>query len=102
MLSVADLKLQFPLNFAFSFSYIARFLTRQMATQSLPSTPKVVTPLASASEGTGTPGKWRHPMLAEIVKRQNAATFDENNVKRLVWNGAALIMTFALGGTAKE
>jgi nucleoporin POM34 len=41
-------------------------------------------------------------MLAEIVKRQNAATFDENNVKRLVWNGAALIMTFALGGTAKE
>ncbi|KAJ6070295.1 hypothetical protein N7467_011614 [Penicillium canescens] len=73
-----------------------------MATQSLPSTPKAATPLAPTSEGTGTPGKWRHPMLAEIVRRQNAATFGEKNVKRLVWNGAAFIMTCALGGTVKE
>ncbi|KAJ5775509.1 uncharacterized protein N7511_000520 [Penicillium nucicola] len=72
-----------------------------MATSSLPATPKAATSLAPASEGTGTPGKWRHPMLAEIVRRQNAATFGEKNVKRLVSNGAVLIMTYALGGTAK-
>jgi nucleoporin POM34 len=41
-------------------------------------------------------------MLAEIVRRQNAATFGEKNVKQLVWNGAAFIMTCALGGTVKQ
>jgi hypothetical protein len=99
---VADLKLQSL--FHFTFFYLCDFVssTRQMATQSLPSTPKAATPLAPTSDGTGTPGKWRHPMLAEIVRRQNAATFDEKNVKRLVWNGAAFIMTCALGGTVKQ
>ncbi|KAJ6186038.1 Nuclear pore complex component [Penicillium mononematosum] len=73
-----------------------------MATQSLPSTPKATPPLAPPTpEGTLTPGKWRHPQLDEIVRRQNAATFDQKNVKKLVWNGAALIMSWTFGSTLK-
>ncbi|KAJ5794668.1 hypothetical protein N7457_001267 [Penicillium paradoxum] len=68
-----------------------------MATQSLPSTPKATPPMAAAPEGNLTPGKWRHPQLDEIVRRQNAATFDEKNVKKLGWNAAALIMTWTFG-----
>ncbi|KAK4868140.1 hypothetical protein LT330_007338 [Penicillium expansum] len=73
-----------------------------MATQSLPSTPKATSPVAPPiPEGTLTPGKWRHPQLDEIVRRQHAATFDQKNVKKLVWNGAALIMSWTFGSTFK-
>ncbi|CAG8920309.1 unnamed protein product [Penicillium salamii] len=69
---------------------------------SLPSTPKATPPPAPAFEGPQTPGKWRHPQLDEIVKRQNAATFDEKNVKKLVWNGSALILTWIFGNALKS
>ncbi|KAJ5958734.1 uncharacterized protein N7479_005884 [Penicillium vulpinum] len=74
-----------------------------MATQSFPSTPKAKPPLAAppTPEGTLTPGKWRHPQLDEIVRRQNAATFDQKNVKKLVWNGAALAISWIFGSTFK-
>ncbi|RJE23777.1 Nuclear pore complex component [Aspergillus sclerotialis] len=70
-----------------------------MATQSVPSTPKlsaVPTPMPDESR---TPGKWRHPQLNEIVKRQNAATFGDRNMKSLVWNSLALVMTWVFGST---
>ncbi|KAJ5512691.1 Nuclear pore complex component [Penicillium fimorum] len=74
-----------------------------MATQSLPSTPNATPPLAPPTpEGNLTPGKWRHPQLDEIVRRQNAATFDQKNVKKLVWNGAALAMSWTFGSTFKN
>ncbi|KAF9250573.1 hypothetical protein LCP9604111_3475 [Penicillium roqueforti] len=79
------------------------FTTVAMATQFLPSTPKATPPLPPPTpEGTLTPGKWRHPQLEEIVRRQNAATFDQKNVKKLVWNGAALILSWTFGSTFKS
>ncbi|KAJ5345416.1 hypothetical protein N7452_003420 [Penicillium brevicompactum] len=69
---------------------------------SLPSTPKATPPMAPASEGPQTPGRWRHPQLDEIVKRQNAAAFDEKNVKKLVWNGSALVLTWIFGNALKS
>ncbi|KAF3396112.1 Ubp5-interacting protein [Penicillium rolfsii] len=77
-----------------------------MATQSLPSTPKVApaaAPISTpASEGPGTPGKWRHPQLSEVVRRQNAATFNDKNLRSVVWNGATLASTWVFGSTLKS
>lgn len=77
-----------------------------MATQSLPSTPRVASAAAlvatPTSEGPGTPGKWRHPQLSEVVRRQNAATFNDKNLRSVVWNGATLILTWVFGGTLKS
>lgn len=75
-----------------------------MATQPAPSTPKAAAAPAAAppSEGSSTPGKWRHPQLSEIVRRQNAATFSDKDVKKLVWNGIALLITWAFGNTFKS
>lgn len=73
-----------------------------MASQSLPSTPRPgSTPIPTPDESR-TPGKWRHPHLNEIVRRQNAATFGDHNVRRLVWNGAALAATWFFGGTLRS
>ncbi|KAL4805959.1 nuclear pore complex component-domain-containing protein [Aspergillus unguis] len=70
-----------------------------MASLFSPSTPKSSPSPAPASEKSQTPGKWRHPQLNEIVRRQHAGTFGDDNVKRLIWNGSALIATWAFGGT---
>lgn len=67
----------------------------------LPSTPKAAPATAPPSAGSGTPGKWRHPQLNEIVRRQNAATFSDKNLRRVLWNGGALVTTFVFGGTLK-
>ncbi|GLI75179.1 hypothetical protein PoHVEF18_003432 [Penicillium ochrochloron] len=74
-----------------------------MATQSLPSTPKVApaaAPISTpASAGPGTPGKWRHPQLSEVVRRQNASTFNDKNLRSVIWNGATLVSTWVFGST---
>ncbi|PGH27203.1 hypothetical protein AJ80_01160 [Polytolypa hystricis UAMH7299] len=59
-----------------------------------PSTPKF-----SAGEvaPTPSPGTWRHPRLKEIVRRQNATTFGDRDVRRILWNGSALVATGFLG-----
>ncbi|KAJ5664843.1 uncharacterized protein N7477_007291 [Penicillium maclennaniae] len=72
-----------------------------MATLSAPSTPKAAAAARPSSEGSGVPGKWRHPQLNEIVRRQNAATFGDKDVKRLLWNGVALVTTWLFGNTIK-
>lgn len=73
-----------------------------MASQSLPSTPRPAsTPIPTPGESR-TPGKWRHPHLNEIVRRQNAATFGGNNMRRLLWNGAALVATWVFGSAFKS
>lgn len=73
-----------------------------MASQSLPSTPKATSTSAPPVEGTFTPGKWRHPQLSEIVRRQNAATFGDKNLRKLVWNAGALMVIWAVGGGFKS
>ncbi|MCJ1475809.1 hypothetical protein MMC13_004473 [Lambiella insularis] len=45
---------------------------------------------------TPSPGTWRHPKFEEIAKRQQAATFTDSNVTKLLWNAAALIATWPL------
>lgn len=70
-----------------------------MASQSVPSTPKLVAVPTPMPDESRTPGKWRHPQLNEIVKRQNAATFGDRNMKSLVWNTLALVMTSIFGNT---
>ncbi|KAJ5688915.1 hypothetical protein N7462_003307 [Penicillium macrosclerotiorum] len=72
-----------------------------MASKSLPSTPKAA-PATPASGGSGTPGKWRHPQLNEIVRRQNAATFGDKNLRSVIWNGISLVLTWVFGGTLKS
>ncbi|KAJ5947907.1 hypothetical protein N7466_000922 [Penicillium verhagenii] len=72
---------------------------------SLPSTPKA-TPMAAMaappSAGSETPGKWRHPQLDEIVRRQNAATFGDKNLRKVIWNGGALAITWGFGNSIKN
>lgn len=66
-----------------------------MASQSLPSTPKASTSAQPVGpEASNTPGKWRHPQLSEIVRRQDASTFGDKNMRKLVWNGGALVVTW--------
>jgi len=67
-----------------------------MATSSAPSTP----PAAKTSQPatvTPSPGTWRHPQFNDIVRRQKATTFDETNIKKIIWNGGALVVHYMLG-----
>lgn len=68
-----------------------------MAFQSPPSTPKLASVATPTPDESQTPGKWRHPHLSEIVRRQNAATFGDRDMKKLLWNGPALATSWVLG-----
>lgn len=70
--------------------------------QSLPSTPKSASAPAPQPDESRTPGKWRHPQMDEIVRRQNAGTFGDRNIKKLVWNGGALFATWVFGNSFKS
>lgn len=59
-----------------------------------PATP--VTPAAQKVQQETPTGSWRHPKLNEIVRRQNAAAFDESNVRSVVANAAVLFFTYAV------
>lgn len=54
-----------------------------------PATPQ--TPSTSqAAVSTPSPGSWRHPRSDEIARRQKASTFDDSNLRKIVWNVGAL------------
>lgn len=57
---------------------------------------------ASPAPPQDSPGTWRHPRLEEISKRQNAITFGEKNVKKVVYNAAALVAMFAIHGFVSQ
>ncbi|EED18036.1 conserved hypothetical protein [Talaromyces stipitatus ATCC 10500] len=59
-----------------------------MASITTPSTPR-----ASSSPDSQSPGRWRHPRLREIVRRQNATTFDSRHVKKIAMNSGAIMAT---------
>ncbi|RAL66556.1 hypothetical protein DID88_006246 [Monilinia fructigena] len=42
-------------------------------------------------------GTWKHPKFDEIARRQNIATFTDQNLRRLLWNGVGLILLEYLG-----
>ncbi|CAF9937194.1 hypothetical protein IMSHALPRED_011057 [Imshaugia aleurites] len=63
------------------------------------STPtRAQTPQATIS--TPSPGSWRHPRADEIARRQKANTFDDSNLRKIVWNGAALAGLFYASSTS--
>ncbi|KAK7953898.1 nuclear pore complex component [Apiospora saccharicola] len=57
---------------------------------------------ASPAPPQDSPGTWRHPRLEEISKRQKATTFGEKNVKKVVYNAAALVAMFAIHGFVSQ
>lgn len=60
---------------------------------SAPATPK--TPAAQVQHtAQATPnGSWKHPQFDEIARRQYANTFDESNVKAIVYNAGLLLLS---------
>ncbi|KAM0794882.1 hypothetical protein BDR22DRAFT_977441 [Usnea florida] len=59
---------------------------------SAPATPQSQPPQATVS--TPSPGNWRHPRADEIARRQKANTFDSNNIRKIAYNGGALLILF--------
>ncbi|CAD6592770.1 MAG: hypothetical protein ASARMPREDX12_006446 [Alectoria sarmentosa] len=57
-----------------------------------PATPQ--TQPLQAALSTPSPGSWRHPRSDEIARRQKANTFDDSNVRKIVWNAVALVALF--------
>ncbi|EEQ28973.1 hypothetical protein McanCB56680_007300 [Microsporum canis] len=70
-----------------------------MAPSSLPSTPRM---LDVHGPSTASPGKWRHPHLKEIIRRQNASSVNERTIRRVLWNAGTLIFTGFIGNTYKQ
>ena len=52
-------------------------------------------------DSSHTPGKWRHPRLDEIVTRQNASIFGQNNLRLLLWNGVVLTLLWIVEDVLK-
>jgi len=55
------------------------------------------TPVAQSAPSIPTTGTWKHPKLDEIVKRQNAAKFTEDNVKQILYNLGGITAVLLLG-----
>ncbi|KAH7033416.1 nuclear pore complex component-domain-containing protein [Microdochium trichocladiopsis] len=59
-------------------------------------TKTVSTPVkAAAAAPTESPGKWRHPRLDEITRRQEQTSFSEKNVRSITINLGVLVALFA-------
>ncbi|KAK5631099.1 hypothetical protein RRF57_006814 [Xylaria bambusicola] len=65
-------------------------------------TPTTTPTKASATPVTDSPGTWRHPRIEEITRRQEASTFTEKNVKRILINIALLASLFFLLPVVKK
>jgi len=48
----------------------------------------------NASPAVSTPGRWQHPRMEEIVRRQNASCFNTGDSRIVVLNAAAILFTF--------
>src|SRR4051812_5814072 len=65
------------------------------ATTKLQSTP-VKQASQTAAIATDSPGNWKHPKLAEITRRQRRTEFSERNIKTIMFNGLAFIISVVL------
>ncbi|KAL2354663.1 putative nuclear pore complex component [Cryomyces antarcticus] len=65
------------------------------AVASAPSTP-APPQLIRKPESTPQPGTWRHPKLDEIIRRQNASRFGEDNARTVIWHTGFLVVSFLL------
>lgn len=68
----------------------------QVALSTPTKTPTRTPTKAPTTPVTESPGTWRHPRIEEITRRQEASTFSEKNVKRIVINIGLLIALFFL------
>lgn len=48
----------------------------------------------ASSPAVSTPGRWQHPRMEEIVRRQNASCFNPGDSRIVVLNAAAIVFTF--------
>jgi len=55
------------------------------------------TPLAQPAPSTPTTGTWKHPKLDEVVRRQNAAKFSADDVKKILYNIGGITVVCLLG-----
>lgn len=55
------------------------------------------TPITQSAPSTPTTGTWKHPKLDEIVRRQNAARFSADDVKKVLYNVAGIAAVCLLG-----
>ncbi|KAI0460026.1 nuclear pore complex component-domain-containing protein [Xylaria acuta] len=55
-----------------------------------------------ATPATESPGTWRHPRLREITKRQEASTFTDKNITRILVNLSLLVVLVVLHSFAKK
>jgi nucleoporin POM34 len=46
------------------------------------------------SPAISTPGKWQHPRMDEIVRRQNSSCFNPGDSRIVILNAAVFIFTF--------
>ena len=65
-----------------------------------PSTPaaqtsRSSTPASQRPSPAPQPGSWTHPRFDEIARRQNAATFTDRNVRRIIYNAGSWIAVWA-------
>src|ERR1700761_1150095 len=75
---------------AISLVPIAASHTSQQVQTLGPTTPKS----AQVSAPASTPGKFRHPLTTEILRRNAASSLTERRVKGAVTNAAALLLSF--------
>ena len=62
-----------------------------------PSTPQLAGKVSTQTPiATPSPGRWRHPRFDEITQRQKASTFDENSVRRILYNFVFIIALYLL------
>lgn len=66
----------------------------------MPLTPRAkavsATPQDRSTPSTPQTGSWEHPRLGEITRRQNATTFGDRNVRRVIYNGSTLFICWVL------
>lgn len=71
-----------------------------MALVTTPSTP--ISQIVNGNISTPSPGTWRHPKFDEIARRQNACTFTDSNVRKVIWNGGALLILWVIASSAQS
>lgn len=64
-------------------------LPSTMSTPARPSTPVAQTPTSTPQTGT-----WRHPKMDEIVRRQNATSFTDRNMRNILYNVGGIVTLF--------
>lgn len=56
-------------------------------------TPSKTTPSKQIAPVVESPGNWQHPRIKEITRRQNRTVFTSDNVKTIIYNITALVIT---------